>query len=284
MNKTMKRMAADLELRNLSKGTKDSYRKRVRAFLEYFNRPAELLGEEEARIYLLDRKQRVQPSTLGVDIAALRFLYEVTLERPGVVARIPWPKVPKKLPDILSGSEVIQVLAAIESFKHRTILTTAYGAGLRIHEACSLHPKDIDSKRMLIKVRNGKGGKDRYVMLAKNLLESLREYWRVTRPRGPWLFPGQKPDTHITPDAVRAELRKALKKLDLTKRVTPHILRHSFATHLIETGVDIRTIQAVLGHNSIRSTQLYTQVSTAHVARIESPLDKLGTKEGRVLG
>ncbi len=284
MGKTRERMAADLDLRNLSKRTKESYLKRVRAFVRYFMVPAERLGEAEVRTYLLARKEKVQPSTLGVDIAALRFLYEVTLERPNVVARIPWPKVRKSLPDILSGSEVIQVLAAVKSFKHRTILTTAYGAGFRIREACSLQPADIDSKRMVIKVRNGKGGKDRYVMLAQNLLDSLREYWRVTRPRGQWLFPGQKTGTYITPDAVRNALRESVKKLDLNKRVTPHILRHSFATHLIETGVDIRTVQVLLGHGSIRSTQFYTRISTAHVARTKSPLDRLGTEEGKVLG
>lgn len=283
--KTSERMASDLDLRNRSESTKKSYLKRAKALVRYYMRPAELLGEEEIRAYLHHRDQRVKPNTLGVDVAAIKFLYDVTLDLPEVVRRIQRPKVPRPpLPDILSGTEVLQVLAAVESIKHRTILTTVYGAGLRIKEACMLCPKDIDSKRMLIKVRNAKGGKDRYVMLATSLLDTLREYWKATRPRGLWLFPGRNPDAHINPNAVRAELRRAVEKLDLTKRVTPHVLRHCFATHLIETGVDIRTVQAILGHSSIRSTHLYTQVSKAHVARTKSPLDKLGTKEGEVLG
>jgi site-specific recombinase XerD len=137
---------------------------------------------------------------------------------------------------------------------------------------------------MLIKIRNGKGAKDRYVMLAENLLLGLREYWKAERPPRPWLFPGQKPNTHIGPDAVRNALGKAVEVTGLTKRVTPHVLRHSFATHLLETGADIRTVQVLLGHNSIRTTQLYTRISAAHVARTKSPLDQLGTKEGEVLG
>lgn len=284
MGKTHDKMTEALALGNYADNTRDAYVRIARAFVKHFRRPADEMGEHEVRTYLLNRKEKVQPATLALDVSALKFLYEVTLNRPEVVARIPYPKIPKKIPDVLAGSEVIQILAAVESQKHRTILMTAYGAGMRITSACALRIDDIDSKRMVIKIREDKGGKDRYVMLAENLLYGLREYWKATRPSKPWLFPGQKPQTHIGPDAVRAALKKAVEKIELTKRVTPHVLRHSFATHLLETGADIRTVQVLLGHGSIRSTQLYTHISRAHVAKIRSPLDLIGKKRGEVLG
>jgi integrase/recombinase XerD len=284
--KTSVKMAQDLELRNFSKSTKDGYLRIAKSFVMHFWRPADEMGEREICIYLLNRKlkDKVSPATLAVDCAALKFLYGVTLNRPEVAVRIPNPKVPKKIPDVLAGTEVIDLLAAIESLPHRTILTAAYGVGMRISEACKLRAVDVDSKRMLIKIPQGKGNKDRYVMLPQNLLSGLREYYKATCPPKPWLFPGKKPGSHIDPESVRIELRKAVEKIGLTKRVTPHTLRHSFATHLLETGADIRTVQILLGHASIRTTQLYTHLSTAHIARIESPLDKLGTTKGEVLG
>jgi len=282
--KTRERMASDLALGNYAKRTQEVYLKRARAFVKYYRRPVGELGEHEVRTYLLNRLDAVAPATVAVDWATIKFLYDVTLNRPDVVERIPKPRIPKHLPDVLSGCEVVELLASVESLKHRTILTCAYGAGLRISEACSVRIEDIDSKRMVIKVRNTKGNKDRYVMLAKKLLVGLRTYYRNERPPRPWLFPGAKPHTHITVEAVRNAFRKAAKQIGLTKQATPHVLRHSFATHLLETGVDIRTIQALLGHGSIRSTQLYTRVSTAHVARTKSPIDTLGTEEGDVLG
>ena len=284
MGKTQDRMIAQLRLGNYAEKTSDVYLRVVKAFIKHYMRPPEQLGEHEVRTYLLNRMEKVKPSTVAIDLAAIKFLYEVVLDRPEVVARIPWPKKSRPLPDILSGSEVILLLAAVESLKHRTILMCAYGAGLRIKEACSLHHEDIDSKRMLIKVRNTKGGKDRYVMLADNLLLGLREYFRVARPPRPWLFPGQHADHFITPSAVRKALHKAVEEMGLDKRVSPHSLRHAFATHLLETGTDIRTIQVLLGHSSVHSTQLYTRVSKAHVARTTSPLDQLGTEQGKVLG
>jgi site-specific recombinase XerD len=268
-------MLADLELRNYSKTTRANYVSAARRFVGHFMQPAEKLGEQEVREYLLYRGKRFTPNTVAVDLAALKFLYDVTLNRPEVVARVPYPKLPKKLPDILSQSEVVSLLEAVPSLKHRTILMASYGAGLRIGEACALHHSDIDSPRMLIKVRQGKGKKDRYVMLAQKLLLGLREYFRVTRPPKPWLFPGQNPGQHLCPGTVREKLHQAVEAVGLTKRVTPHGLRHSFATHLLDAGTDIRTIQVLLGHSSIRTTQLYTQVSQAHLAGTQSPLDQL---------
>ena len=282
--KTGERMAADLALCNYAERTQQSYLQRARRFVQHFRRPAEDMGEREVRAYLLYRLARTSPTTVAIDLSAIKFLYRTTLDRPEVVERIPSPRRPKKLPDVLSGTEVVTILSAIESLKHRTILTCAYGAGLRISEACSLRTQDIDSKRMTIKVCKGKGKKDRYVMLAEKLLLGLRTYYAQVRPPEPWLFPGDKPGTHISGGAVRDALRKAGERAGLSRRVVPHMLRHSFATHLLETGVDIRTIQVLLGHSSIRTTQHYVHVSTAHVARTKSPVDVLGTQEAVVLG
>jgi site-specific recombinase XerD len=217
-------------------------------------------------------------------VAALKFLYGTTLRRPEEIVTLPWPKVPHRLPDILSGTEVDQLLGAVEPLFYRAVVMTAYGSGLRISEACSLHVEDVDSKRKLIHVRDGKRARDRYVPLPDRLREFLREYWRQTRPPGPFLFPGAKPGRPISPHSVRNALAKGIRKSGIKKRIKMHTLRHSFATHLLEAGTDIRVIQALLGHASIRTTARYTQVSQQHVGRVTSPLDILGTDKARVLG
>jgi site-specific recombinase XerD len=286
MGELKQRMQDDLELRCYSKSTQDEYLRYATRFAGHFMiSPAEM-GEAEVREYLLHvkRDEKVGPATLKGNVAALKFLYTHTLKRPEEVASIPWPKVPRPLPDILSGSEVGCLLTTIRTFHHRVITMTAYGSGLRIGETCSLQPGDIDSKRMLIHIREGKRGRDRFVMLPQRVLKWLREYWQMARPRSSWLFPGQDPEHHISKSAVEDAVRKAARDAGITKRVTPHILRHSFATHLLETGTDIRTIQVLLGHNSIRTTERYTHVSRAHVGRVKSPLDLLGTKDGEPLG
>ncbi len=284
MGKTKEKKTEELELRNFSENTKKAYLRIAESFVKHFWRPAEEMGELEVRAYLLERIEKVQPATVALECAALKFLYVKTLDRPEVFARIPTPKVPKKKSDVLAGSEVIDLLTAVQPLKNRTVLATAYGAGMRVSEACSLRVDDIDSKLMLIKIREAKGDKDRYVMLAQSLLHGLREYWKVTKPPKQFLFPGQMPDSHVAPRTVQSALKKAVAKVGLTKRVTPHTLRHSFATHLLDTGTDIRTVQVLLGHASIRSTQLYTHISPKRIATTKSPLDKLGTKEGEVLG
>jgi site-specific recombinase XerD len=245
------RMIADLRLAGYSQNTCETYLRIAADFVRYFMRPPDQMGEQEVRTYLPDRLRRVKPSGVAVEHAALKFLYGITLRRPEVVGRIPRPKVAKTQPDVLAGSEVLRLLAGVESLRHRAILMLAYGAGLRLSEACSLQPRDIDAQRKLIKVRQGKGGKDRYVMLADTLLQGLREYRKATRPPAPWLFPGQKPSAHLTPQGVRKALRKAAGAAGLSKRVTPQVLRHSFATHLVGTGADLRTVQLLPGHASI---------------------------------
>jgi len=286
MGKLRDRMEADLRLRNLRPGTQETYLGYVRAFAFYHMRSPAEMGTKEVRDFLvhLRDERKLQPMTIKGHVAALKFLYTATLGRPEVVR--PWlsPRVVRKLPVVLSGTEVEAVLLAVESITYRAVLMTTYGAGLRIEEACRLQVADIDSKRMLIHIREGKGGKQRYAMLCNRLLEVLRAYFRQVRPVGDYLFPGQKSGSHLSASSVRKVLHRVIKDCGIEKRVTPHVMRHSFATHLLDTGTDIRTIQVLLGHNSIQTTQIYAQVSPQHISRVKSPLDLLGTKEAKVLG
>jgi site-specific recombinase XerD len=249
-------------------------------------RPPGDLNEEEVRSFVLhlQDERKLKPSSLRVYIAALKFLYTQTLSRPEVVINLCGPKIPRKVPVVLSGSEIQAIFGAVKSLKYRAVLMTTYGAGLRIGEACRLRTHDIDSKRMLIHIREGKGGASRYAMLSPRLLTVLRTYYREMRPAGPYLFPGYRADEPISQRTIRSALNRAAERCGMDKRVTPHVLRHSFATHLLESGTDIRTIQVLLGHKSIQSTQLYAQVSTRHISRTRSPLDLLNTEDGKVLG
>jgi site-specific recombinase XerD len=250
-------------------------------------RPAEELGAPEVGRFLLHLVQveKVGEATHKMYVAALRFLYTHTLKRPEILPALPWPRVKKPLPVVLSGTEVQRLLETIRSRKYRALLMTAYGAGVRVSEACELRPQDIDSGRMLIHIHDGKRGRDRYVMLSQRLLEALRLYWCTERPAcDGYLFPGAVPGSHVAGATVRRVVKKAATAIGLEKRVTPHTLRHSFATHLLEVGTDIRVIQQLLGHGSIRTTARYTHVSAAHVGRTKSPLDLLGTEAAKPLG
>ena len=273
------RMKDDLKLKNYADGTIKVYLGCARQFVAHFGISPLKVSEEKIRKYVVEKGREATPSTVKMHVAAIRFLYEVTLRRPQLVASLHWPKVPRHLPDILSLEETRRLLDAVESPKHRVILMASYGAGMRIGEACSLMTTDIDSERGLIHIREGKRGRDRYVMLSPVLLAALRAYWTRYRPTPPILFPGEQRGTCITPEAVRDALRQAVEQAGIKKRVTPHMLRHAFATHLLEAGADIRTIQMLLGHSSIRSTALYTQVSVKHIAKVPSPLDRLPVKE-----
>jgi integrase/recombinase XerD len=281
------RMSTDLKLAGYRPSTARTYIRCAERFVDFYSgRSLIELGEEEIRQYLLYliKEQKVSPASHKMHLAGLRFFYSTTLRRPEEVVRIPWPKVPRTLPDILSGTEVNDLLLAVEGVKYRAVIMVSYGAGLRISESCGLEVGDIDSKRGLIHVRDGKRGRDRYVMLSERLLLFLRQYWRLTRPTGTLLFPGERSGSTVSPDSVRDALRSAVEKTGQTKRVTPHTLRHAFATHLHESGTDIRMIQALLGHSSIRSTTIYTKVSAKHIGGVKSPLDLLGTAQGQVLG
>lgn len=285
MGELYDKMARDLKLKNLAVGTQSQYLACCRRFAAYHWRTPRELGLEEVKEFL-GHLMAVGGSVerLKMHVAGLKFLYGVTLDRPDVTARLPWPKVPHKKPVILSGTEVEKVLAAMPSLVPAMVVLTAYGAGLRISEAVRLRVEDIDGKRGLIHVRLGKGKKDRYVMLANRLLGALRAYWVQVRPPDGWLFPGRKKGMHLSPGAVRMALKEAVAKARLKKRVTAHTLRHSFATHLLEMGTDIRIIQVLLGHGSIRTTARYAHVSAKHIASVASPLDVLGTKKAAALG
>jgi site-specific recombinase XerD len=276
-------MTQDLQLRGLAEKTVKEYVRCAWHFVAYHHKPAETMGEPEIRQFLLYRQleDKVGGSTLKVTVAALRFLYAITLKRPEVAVEIGYPKVTSTLPDILSGTEVTLLLQAFEAPMYRAIVMTAYGAGLRISEVCGLCVEDIDSQRMLIHVRLGKGRRDRFVPLPERVLFTLRRYWAAARPKGPQLFPGKKPGRGISPDAVRHHLHAAAAKVGLQKSVTPHVLRHSFATHLLELGTDVRVIQMLLGHSSIRTTLRYTRVTDKHIARVQSPIDVLATPKAK---
>lgn len=286
MGKLRNQMLLDLQLRNYAASTCKRYVHCAWEFAAYHKRPPSVMGEREVRQFLIHlmTERACSPAGRKMYIAALKFLYETTLRRPEVVAHLPWPKVRSALPDILSGSEVFALLDALREPKHRAIVMTAYGAGLRVSEVCSLCVSDIDSRRMLIHIRNAKGGRDRYVPLPERVLFTLRRYWAATRPSGPELFPGQPPQRTISASAVRSQLKKAAVKAGLAKRVTPHVLRHTFATHLLELGTDVRVIQMLLGHRSIRTTMRYTRVTDRHLSRTQSPIDVLGTKKAKKLG
>lgn len=285
MGALCQKMKLDMKLKNFAETTQTQYLRVGRQLATYFMRSPAELGEEEIKEYLDHLLSTgAGPEKLKMQIAGLKFLYGVTLNRPEVADRLPWPRVPQKKPDILSGSEVKKVLAAVRGAVPAMAVVAAYAAGLRVKETCQLRPEDIDSQRGLIHVRLGKGGKDRFVMLSATLLSTLRDYWAKVRPQGGWLFPGRKPGAHLHPTSVRKALDGAVKQVGIKKRVTTHSLRHAFATHLLEAGADIRVIQVLLGHASIRTTARYTQVSRAHVGRTKSPLDLLGTKDGKVLG
>ena len=277
MGKLHDQMEGDLILKAYSPHTKRAYLRGVQQFVRHYMRSPEEMGETEVRNFLLYlvRDRQASPATQDMYVNALKFLYAVTLKRPEVVKDIPHPKRPKTLPVILSPEEVLRVFAAIRAVKYKAIIATAYAAGLRISEVCALQVSDIDSQRMRIHVRSGKGKKDRYVMLGESLLALLRQYYQAVRPQGGYLFPGQKPQQHISTTAVSLVLRKVIRETGLSKKVTMHTLRHCFATHLLEAGTDIRILQVLLGHSSIRTTLRYTHITDRLVQKLVSPLDMI---------
>jgi site-specific recombinase XerD len=281
MTPLRRRMIEDMRLKNLSPRTIEAYTSRVATFARHFGRSPQDLGRDDVRAYLLYlvQKKKVSWSVYNQTLAALRFLYEVTLGRKDALERIPFPKQPKRLPVVLSLDEVARFFSAVAGIRHRAILMTAYAAGLRLSEVTGLRVEDIDSKRMVIRVRQAKGRKDRYVMLSPRLLTLLREYWKAARPTD-WLFPGDVPGQPISGKAVYMVCVQAARTAGLGKHVTVHTLRHSFATHLLEAGTDLRTIQVLLGHRKLETTAVYTHVSPATVQATSSPLDRLGPLPG----
>jgi integrase/recombinase XerD len=271
------RMTEIMQVRNLSPLTQATYLLQVSQFALYFGKSPDLLGPEDIHTYqvYLTNEKKLAPSSIHVAVGALRFFYKFTLKKTWSFREVlPLPKKPQKLPIILSPEEVLHFLGCVEHHKHRVILTICYAAGLRISEAVRLKATAIDSRRMVIRVVQGKGQKDRYVMLSAKLLEILRSYWKATHPKD-WFFPGGHPGQPITSGAVEDACKKAQRASGLSKPVTPHSLRHAFAVHLLECGTDIRTIQLLLGHRSLATTARYLRIATTKVCATSSPFDLL---------
>lgn len=286
MGKLRNRMVQDLELRGLADNTIKTYVRCARKFAKHYQRSPAKMGGEQVREYLLylQHERRLAASSLCVYGGALAFLYRITLKRPEAVASLPRVKKPARTPVVLSGSEMERLLGVIESPKYRAVCMLGYGAGLRVSEICKLETMDVDAKRMVIIVRESKGRRERHVMMTSCLLQALRSYWKAARPNSTYVFPGRKAGRPMTRAAVSKALAKVASKAGIGKHVTPHTLRHSFATHMLEMGTDIRTLQVLLGHASLKSTMRYLHVSTARVQSLRSPLELLGTPQGRTLG
>jgi site-specific recombinase XerD len=268
-------MIEDMTVRNLSPATQRSYIHAVARFSRFFGRSPDRLGLDDVRAFQVQLvTDGMSWAGLNQTVCALRFFYGTTLGRTDLPERIAYARKPRKLPVVLSAEEVVRFLAAVANLKHRVALTTAYAAGLRAAEVASLKLADIDSSRMVLRVEQGKGGKDRYVMLSPQLLTILRDYWRLARPTH-WLFPGSDAQRPMHPEGLHVACRSACAAAKLDKRVTVHTLRHSFATHLLEGGTDIRIIQVLLGHSNLQTTARYTQVATSTICRTQSPPDRL---------
>jgi integrase/recombinase XerD len=272
MTPLRQRMIEDLRVRNFSPTTQRAYIYAVARFAQHFGKSPELLGPEDIRVYQLHLlSKQLAWSTFNVSVCALRFLYRVTLGKDWAVRHIPYPR---QLPVILSLAELQQFFEAIPNLKHRAALMTAYAAGLRVSEVVALKITDIDSQRMVIRVEQGKGHKDRYVMLSPRLLTLLRTYWKTVRPKE-WLFPGAEHNLHLSVRTLQVVCHNAWQNSGLTKPVTMHSLRHCFATHLLEQGTDLRTIQLLMGHRSLATTGRYLSIATSSICSTASPLDLL---------
>jgi integrase/recombinase XerD len=279
MTPLRQRMIDDMQMRNFAANTQKAYVERVSQFSRYFGKSPELLGADHVRRYqlYLVQEKRASWSQVAQNVAALRFLYCVTLRKHWVVEKLPLPKVPKKLPVVLTVAEVGRLLAATRSLKQQALLTTAYAAGLRVSEVVALEISDIDSAQMMIRVRQGKRRKDRFVMLSPRLLEVLRAYWKKYRPTK-LLFPATRRQGAVATRHVYRMCRDACVAAGIDKHVTVHTLRHSFATHLLDAGVDLRTIQVLLGHSSVRTTVVYTHVSLRRLQAVASPFDQVAVE------
>jgi len=278
MTALRKRMLEDLRIRNYAPTTVTCYIRSVAEFAKHFNKPPDQLGPEEIRswqLFLLNER-RVKLSTYIQAVCALRFFYRNTLDRKIEIDRIPLPRYEKKLPVILSKAEVKALLEAPRDLGHRAILATMYGSGLRVSEVTSLKVSDLDRERHVIWVRGGKGRKDRQVMLAEPLREVLAAYWRWKRPTE-WLFPGERPDAPVSRETVFRRCRDAAQAAGIAKRVHPHSLRHAFATHLLDEGVNLLVIQKLLGHAHLKTTARYLHLSDTTIRSTRSPLEMLGS-------
>jgi integrase/recombinase XerD len=270
------RLIDDMTARRYGEKVQKAYVRHVRTFTAFLGRSPDTATKEDLRGFQLHlAQQQISAGSINAAIAALRFFFTVTLERSELVRPLRTVNKPRRAPVVLSKEEVARLLEAAPSLKYKAALSVAYGAGLRVSEVANLKVSDIDSDRMMLRVEQGKGQRDRYVMLSPQLLELLRDWWRAARPPI-WLFPGQNPINPITPRQLNRAVTAAKDLAGLSKRISPHTLRHSFATHLLEQGVDIRVIQVLLGHAKLETTALYTRVAVNTVRDIKSPLERLG--------
>ena len=275
MSPLRRRMIEDMTIRKFAPKTQHDYLQRVKNFAAYLGRSPDTASSEDVRHYQLHlTASGVGVPTVNQTVSTLRFFFKVTLGRPDLVERTTFVREPRKLPVVLSPEEVVRLLDAAPGLKYKAALSVAYGAGLRVSEVVALKVGDIDSKRMIIRVEQGKGRKDRYVMLSPHLLELLRAWYKAARPQG-WLFPGMNPVNPMTTRQLRRACHAAAHMAEIGKQVSPHTLRHSFATHLLEQNTDIRVIQVLLGHAKLDTTALYTRVATKIIREIMSPLDRI---------
>jgi site-specific recombinase XerD len=285
MGKHRDKMEQDLALRGLSAKTREGYLRYARAFVAHHGRSADKLGTQDVRTWLLwlVNVRKRDAATVNVAIAALRCLF-TTVGRPEVMQSIRNVRKQHRAPDVLSGTEVERLLVASTDIKYRAIFTLLYGAGMRVSEVLALKVADIDSQRMVVHVRNTKNRHDRIVPLSPRMLQSLRDYWKARRPNGSLLFPGPCGTKPLSRKAVSIAIRATARRAGIAKKVHPHLMRHAFATHLLELGVDLRTLQILLGHRSLSSTTRYMHLTEARRATLSSPLEALNTEQGRILG
>jgi integrase/recombinase XerD len=270
-----RRMIEDMTVRNFTADTQRNYIRAVKNLTIFLGRSPDTATRDDLRLFQLHlTENHMRPPTINGTVTALRFFFTVTIDRPDVTKPLTFVAEPRKIPVVLNPEEVVRFLEAAPGPKYKAAFAAAYGAGLRVSEVASLKVSDIDSKRMMIRVEQGKGRKDRYAMLSPLLLDLLRDWYRIARPRV-WLFPGRDPLQPLTTRQLNRACHAAAHMAEITKRVTPHTLRHSFATHLLEHNVDIRVIQVLLGHAKLDTTALYTRVATNTIRTVMSPLDRL---------
>jgi len=273
-----RRMIEDMTVRKFTARTQEGYIRAVKGFSTFLGASPDTASAEDLRRYRLHLVESgVGAPTINHSLTGLRFLFLVTLRKPAIVLDMPFVREPRRLPVVLSPQEVARLLDAAPGLKYKAALSVAYGAGLRASEVVSLKIADIDSDRMVIRVEQGKGRKDRYVMLSEHLLELLRAWWKAGRPQG-WLFPGQNPINPLTPRQLNRACHAAAQMAEIDKPVSLHTLRHSFATHLLEQKTDIRVIQVLLGHKKLDTTALYTRVALKALGQVTSPLEHLVTR------
>lgn len=269
-------MLDDLRVRNYARKTIELYIRYVANYAKHFGKSPDALGPEQIREYqnFLVHTKKVSWAVFNQSVCALRFFYTITLDEPWIIKHIPFPKQEKKLPVVLSSQELTHFFGCVSNFKHRTVLMTMYASGLRVSEAVALQVSDVDSQRRCIRVQQGKGRRDRYTILPPTLLEILRDYWKQDRSDS-WMFPGRAPGRPLTQATIQVATRKARRRSGLAKPIRTHTMRHCFATHLLEAGVDLRRIQLLLGHRSLNTSAMYLHVAVGAMQSDREPVDLL---------